>query len=78
MNVIIESTIFVPILFQKSENSENPSETQRRHGVAAGRAADMHAVAIPDARFRGNDFSAAHWVLPSLDAWADALATAGD
>lgn len=38
------------------------------HGVSAAKAAGMCAVAIPNAHTRQLDFSAADWVLPSLDA----------
>jgi len=39
------------------------------HGIAAAREAGMYAVAIPDARLPGNDFSQAHRVLGSLEEW---------
>jgi HAD superfamily hydrolase (TIGR01509 family) len=41
------------------------------NGIHAAKAAGMRAVAIPNAHTRELDFSAADWVLPSLDAVRD-------
>jgi beta-phosphoglucomutase-like phosphatase (HAD superfamily) len=41
------------------------------HGVAAARAAGMHAVAVPNALTAGMDFSGADAVVADLEAAAD-------
>ncbi|CAE8653265.1 unnamed protein product, partial [Polarella glacialis] len=43
------------------------------HGIAAARAAGMFAVAIPDERLPGNDFSQADQVLATLAEWTKTL-----
>lgn len=47
------------------------------HGITAAKAAGMHAVAIPDSRLPGNDFSHADRVVSSLREWLDEQPRAG-
>jgi HAD superfamily hydrolase (TIGR01509 family) len=47
------------------------------HGVAAARAAGMHAIAIPNALTSAMDFSGADTVVPDLEAAAEFVLTSG-
>ncbi|CAK0864865.1 unnamed protein product [Prorocentrum cordatum] len=48
------------------------------HGITAAKAAGMHAVAVPDPRLPGNDFSHADRVVSSLRQWLEELPPTGD
>eukprot|EP00933_Yihiella_yeosuensis_P008481 TRINITY_DN113945_c0_g1_i1.p3 TRINITY_DN113945_c0_g1~~TRINITY_DN113945_c0_g1_i1.p3 ORF type:complete len:108 (+),score=27.50 TRINITY_DN113945_c0_g1_i1:27-326(+) len=43
------------------------------HGIAAAKDAGMYAVAIPDERLPGNNFSRADRILSSLEEWLEEL-----